>query len=327
MARKRIAIVTGGNVAERGVSLNSAKTVYEHLDPAKYESYIVELNGTDFFEQQTGRRLDKNDFSLPTDDGPLRFELVYLMLHGHPAEDGRLQGYFELIGMPYTGCDVFSSALTFDKQATKDYLRTYGVPMADSRLLHKGRPLDLGGLRGLGLPLFVKPNKNGSSYGVSKVTDFDALGRAIDLAFEYDNEVVVEQFLKGREFSHGVLRHKGRIEVLPITEIKPFGEFFDYRAKYEKQSEEVTPADLEEALYEKARQQTARLYELLSARGACRMDYILVADTFHFLEANTIPGMSETSILPQQAIAHGWSIRQLLDFVIEEALARPVEAQ
>lgn len=320
MAKKRIAIVTGGDVAERGVSLESARTVFNHLDSEKYERFIIELNGTEFVEQVRGVTLDKNDFSLRRDGEGLRFDLVYLMLHGHPAEDGRLQGYFELIGLPCTGCDVFCSALTFDKQATKDYLRTYGVPMAESRLFFKGRPHELEPLQELGLPLFVKPNKNGSSYGVTKVKQFDQLPEAMDQAFRYDNEVVVEQFLDGREFSNGVFRRKGRIEVLPVTEIKPFGDFFDYSAKYEKQSEEITPAVLEETLAQQVRAQTERLYELLGCRGACRMDYILVEDVFYFLEANTIPGMAETSILPQQAIAHGLSISELLDLVIEEAL-------
>ncbi len=320
MSKKRIAIVTGGDVAERGISLNSAQTVFDHLDPAKYDRFVIELNGKEFVEQKSGARIDKNDFTLRVDGGKLGFDLVYLMLHGHPAEDGRLQGYFELLGIPYTGCEVFCSALTFDKQATKDYLRTHGVPMAASRLLHKGSPYDRKELEELGLPLFVKPNKNGSSYGVTKVKAFDKLDEAIQLAFQYDQEVVVEQFLGGREFSHGVLRRNGEVVVLPITEIKPFGEFFDYSAKYEKQSEEITPAELADGLWEQVSDQTARLYQLLQCKGACRMDYILVGDTFHFLEANTIPGMSETSLLPQQAIAHGWTIRELLDAVVDEAL-------
>jgi D-alanine-D-alanine ligase len=320
MSKLNIAIVTGGDVAERGISLNSAKTVYEHLDEQKYSRYVIELNGHTFQEQSSGAVVDKNEFTLHLDGQTIRFDVVYLMLHGHPAEDGRLQGYFELLGIPCTGCDVFASALTFDKQATKDFLRTHEVPMADSRLLFKGRPVDWPSLEQLGMPLFVKPNKNGSSYGVTKVKEIDALEDAISLAFQYDDEVVVEQFLDGKEFSNGVVRKNGEITVLPITEIVPHGEFFDYSAKYQKQSEEITPARLSYELTLEAQRQSHKLYEVLSCRGACRFDYILIGNTFYFLEANTIPGMSETSILPQQAIAHGWTISELLDAVVEEAM-------
>jgi D-alanine-D-alanine ligase len=315
-----IAIITGGDVAERGISLASARTVYTHLDAAKYVKYVIELTGGRFIEQGSGAPVDLNDFSLSKQGSRIHFDLAYLMLHGHPAEDGRLQGYFELIGLPYTGCDVFSSALTFDKQATKDFLRSHDVPMAESRLLRKGQAHDTKELLKLGLPLFVKPNKNGSSYGVSKVKAADQLEAAIQLAFQYDDEVVAEAFLDGKEFSCGVLRRGGEALALPITEIVPFGEFFDYQAKYEKQSEEITPARLSESLTRKARELSRRVYLALGCRGACRVDYILVGDTFFLLEVNTIPGMSETSILPQQAIAQGWTIAELLDAVVEEAL-------
>jgi D-alanine-D-alanine ligase len=296
--------------------------VFEHLDPARYNKYIIELNEGRFSEQETGAPVDMNDFSLNLDGRRLYFDLVYLMLHGHPAEDGRLQGYFELLSIPYTGCNVFTSALTFDKQATKDFLRSHGIPMADSRLLLKGKDIDWENLGMPGLPLFVKPNKNGSSYGASKVNTTEGLEGAIQYAFQYDDEVVVEQFLKGREFSNGVVRRHGEIVVLPVTEIVPFGEFFDFKAKYEKQSEEITPARLSQELTRKAQAQSRLLYELLGCRGACRFDYILVGDIFYFLEANTIPGMSENSILPQQAVAQGWTISELLDAVVEEALGK-----
>jgi len=320
MDKLNIAIITGGDVAERGVSLNSAKTVFAHLNSEKYQRYIIELNGSTFTEQVSGATVDKNDFSVCINDRRVRFDLAYLMLHGHPAENGRLQGYFELLEIPYTGCDVLASALTFDKQATKDFLRTYDIPMAESRLLFKGHSIPWNVMKALGLPLFVKPNKNGSSYGVTKVKATEELEAAIEKAFQYDDEVVVEQFLDGKEFSNGVLRKNGEIVVFPLTEIVPHGEFFDYQAKYEMASEEITPARLSPELTLKAQEQSRRLYELLQCRGACRFDYILVGDIFFFLEANTIPGMSETSILPQQAIAHGWTISEVLDAVVEEAL-------
>jgi D-alanine-D-alanine ligase len=316
-----VAIIAGGDVAERGISLQSAATVHQHLDAAKYRKFLIELNRGVFTEKNSGTRVDLNDFSLPLPGETIRFDLILLMIHGHPAEDGCLQGYFQLLGIPCTGCNLFVSALTFDKQACKDFLRAYDIPMAPSQLLHKGKPIDLAALSGMGLPLFVKPNKNGSSYGVSKVKSTEELPAAIAKAFEFDDEVVVEGFLAGIEVSNGVLRRNGEIVVLPITEIVPQNEFFDYKAKYEKESQEITPARLSDELRDKCQAQTKRLYEVLGCRGLCRFDYILVGETFYFLEGNTIPGMSATSIVPQQAAAHGWSIAELLDAVVEDALS------
>ena len=314
-----IAIITGGNVAERPVSLKSAVTVARHLDDAHYRKFVLELNGKSFVEQQSGRTVDLNDFSLLLENGErVFFDLAYLILHGHPAEDGRLQGYLEMLGIPYTGCDPLVSALTFDKQACKDFLHVHGIPMAPSRVVFRGGPIDEKALLEMGLPLFVKPNKNGSSFGVSKVNAPEALDAAIARAFEFDDEVVVEGFLKGREFSNGVFRQNGEIVVLPVTEIISFNEFFDYKAKYENESKEVTPADLTPELLHKCQEQTRKIYAALGCRGICRFDYILVGDTFFFLEANTIPGMSEASIVPQQARAFGISLSGLLDAVVRE---------
>ena len=318
--KTRIAVITGGNVAEREVSLKSAATVAKHLDSSKYEAFVIELNGTVFSEQKSGARVDLNDFSVTIDGTRVYFDLAYLMLHGHPAEDGRIQGYLELLGIPYTGCDVFVSALTFDKQACKDYLRSYGIPMAPSTVVFKGKGYDPSELLGMGLPLFVKPNKNGSSFGVSKVNTADQLEAAIEKAFGFDDEVVVEAFLKGREFSNGAVRKNGEITVLPITEIVSQNEFFDYKAKYENESEEITPARLTEDLTRQCQEQTRKIYAALGCRGISRFDYILVGDVFYFLEANTIPGMSEASIVPAQAQAHGWTITELLDPVVQEGL-------
>lgn len=319
MKKIKVAIITGGNVAERSVSLQSAQTVYKHLDGNKYQKYIIELNGTIFTDQATGRRVDLNDFSLAEDHGKVHFDLIFFMLHGHPAEDGCLQGYFEVLGIPYTGCDQFVSALTFNKQATKDYLRSHGIPMAGSRLLLKDQNYKLEELHKLGLPLFVKPNKNGSSYGVSKVKSFDTLQDAITLAFQYDDEVIVEQFLDGQEFSNGVVRKDGNTLVLPITEIVSQNEFFDFKAKYESESQEITPARLTLEQTASCQATTKKIFEALGCAGMARIDYIKVDETFNFLEANTIPGMSEASIIPQQAKAHGWTIADLLDAVVEEA--------
>ena len=318
--KKNIAIVTGGDVAERNVSLQSAKNISSELNKDKYNIFIIELNKGKFTLQGTDNQIDLNDFSLNINQNHLTFDLVYLMLHGHPAEDGNLQGYFKLIGMPFTGCNLFTSAITFGKQATKDILKKYKVPMASSFLLTKSSSWKKEELIELGLPLFVKPNKNGSSFGVSKVKKEEELELAIQMAFEFDDEVVVEGFLSGPEFSNGVFRKGNEIIVLPITEIISENEFFDYKAKYENQSQEITPASLSDELTSKCKAQTKMIYEVLGGSGVVRVDSICVGDTFYFLEVNTIPGMSNTSIIPQQVKAYGMTVSELLDCVIEEAL-------
>jgi D-alanine-D-alanine ligase len=318
--KKNIAIVTGGDVAERNVSLQSAKNIALEMDKNKYNIFIIELNKGKFTLQGTDNFIDLNDFSLRTGTNHTTFDLVYLMLHGHPAEDGNLQGYFNLIGMPFTGCNLFTSAITFGKQATKDILKKYHIPMAHSILLTKNTFWNEEELLSLGLPLFVKPNKNGSSFGVSKVKSKNELSEAISIAFQYDDEVVVEAFLSGPEFSNGVFRNDNGVEVLPITEIITENEFFDYKAKYENQSQEITPARLPQELTAKCKAQTKLIYEVLGCKGVVRVDSICVDDTFYFLEVNTIPGMSNTSIIPQQVKSQGITVSNLLDYVINEAL-------
>ena len=315
-----LAILTGGNVAERGISLKSAQTIVRFLNKQKYTAYIIELNGKAFFEQSSGIELDMNDFSLKKGGKKITFDLVFLILHGHPAEDGSIIGYFELLGIPCTGCDHFVSALTFNKQLTKDFLRPYGIPMADSRLLQKNIEIDVEDIKSMGFPLFVKPNKNGSSYGVSKVPNEHCIQTSVAKSFEFDDEVIIEQFMDGVEFSNGVFRKGKEVIVMPITEIRPEKEFFDYEAKYENASQEITPANLSLKLTSKCQALSKQLYELLNCKGMVRFDYILVENTFYLLEANTIPGMSEQSIVPQQVRAMGWTLTDFLDAIIEEAL-------
>ena len=225
------------------------------------------------------------------------------------------------LGIPCTGCDHFVGALTFNKQRTKDFLRPYGIPMADSRLLRKGAPIDIADIKSMGFPLFVKPNKNGSSYGVTKVPDENCILTSTQKAFQFDDEVIVEQFMAGQEFSNGVFRKGKEVIVMPITEIKSNNEFFDYKAKYENESEEITPAEISDDLKAQCQALTKKIYKILNCKGMCRVDYILMNDVFHLLEINTIPGMSEQSIVPQQVQAMGWSLTDFLDAVVEEALA------
>ena len=320
--KQNIAILTGGNVAERGVSLRSAKTIKEFLNPDKCNPYVIELNRKQFIEQTTGIQLDLNDFSFLLDKEKITFDLVFLMLHGHPAESGSILGYFELIGIPCTGCNHFVSALTFNKQRTKDFLRPYDIPMADSRLLRKGQKIDIEDIKSMGFPLFVKPNKNGSSYGISKVPDENCIVTSTQKAFEFDDEVIVEQFMQGQEFSNGVFRSGEEVIVMPITEIRTENEFFDYKAKYENESEEITPAEISDSLTAQCKARTKKIYELLNCKGMCRVDYILMDGIFHLLEINTIPGMTQESFIPQQVEAMGWKLSDFLDIIIAESLKK-----
>ena len=316
-----IAILTGGSSSEREISLQSAALVDKYLDTRKYTFRTIILEKDGWYEKVTGTRVDLNDFSLRIDGHREIFDFVFIIIHGTPAEDGKIQGYFEYLGIPHSTCDTLASALTFNKQMCKDYLKAFGIPMAPSRLLKKDQSWDEDVLTGeLGLPLFVKPNNNGSSYGVSKVTLYGDLNGAVKQAFNYDKEVIVETFLAGTEVSSGVVREGSILHAFPVTEIVPKKEFFDYEAKYKGASEEITPARISAVLLTKCEQRSKDVYNFLNCRGMVRFDYILVDEEFYFLEANTIPGLSEASIVPQQARAYGWSITKLLDVVIGDCI-------
>jgi len=319
MKKLNVAILTGGNVAERSISLKSAKTIEKHLNPERFTNRVIELNGKDFVDQQSGVILDKNDFSMQLAGEHITFDYVFLMLHGQPAEDGAIVGYFDLLGIPYNGNNHFVSALTFNKQACKEYLRPHGYAMAPSVLLQKSRAIDWEALKAMKLPVFVKPNNNGSSYGISKVDKYEDFEQAIAKGFEFDTELVVEGYLKGREFSIGTVRADGEIVVMPVTEIIPHNDYFDFDAKYKNQSDEVTPADITEAERKEVQAICASMYQTLGCKGLARFDFIQDDGAFNFLEVNTIPGFSEQSLFPQQAQEHGWSITKLLDYVIDDS--------
>lgn len=318
-----VAIIAGGPSAERGVSLKSAQTIAKHLSPKKYNATTIDISPEGWFDIQSGQQVDLNRFCLIGNKGQdvLKFDFAFIIVHGTPAEDGKLQGYFEMMGIPHSACSVLTSALTFNKQMCKDHLKLYDIPMAESMIVTKIISRAEVEQNGITVPLFVKPNNNGSSYGVTKVKDWSQLESAIAHALEYDHEVMIERALVGKEFSCGVVREGTTYHVLPITEIIPKGEFFDFAAKYEGESQEITPARLEKALADQCQERSGRLYRLLGCRGMVRFDYILEGDTFYLLEANTTPGMSEASIIPQQAQAYGWSIERLLDIVVTDCLA------
>lgn len=316
-----IAILTGGPSAERIISERSAQLVSRFLDPERYSWRLISIETDGWMDSESKAKIDLNDFSLTIRGKKETFDFVFLMIHGTPAEDGLIQGYFEMQGIPHSTCSTLSAALTFNKQKCKNYLQAFQIPMARSILLNKGSDYINSELLDLGLPLFVKPNCNGSSYGVSKVKTESELQKAIDFAFNYDDEVVVEAFLAGREFGCGVIREGQVLHAFPVTEIVPKAEFFTYEAKYEGASEEITPAELSGDLTLQCQELSKKLYKVLSCKGVVRFDFILVGDQFFLLEANTIPGMSEASIIPQQARAYGWSIGKLLDVIIEDCSA------
>lgn len=319
--RLNIGLFTGGFSEEREVALKSARLLEKYLDPDKYQLYKIDVQREAWLYEQR-YPFDLTDAVLKLPEEEVELDAAFVIIHGSPAEDGWIQGYFEMKNIPYTCSSPFASALTFDKQATKNYLKCFDVPMAHSVLLHRGETPTETELQKLGMPLFVKPNKQGSSFGVSKVKSVEALDEAIEKAFQYDNEVLVESFISGREFSNGVTYLDGKPFALPITEIKPFHEFFDYAGKYELQSEEITPADIPADLVDQCRARSSQIYELLQCKGMVRFDYILEDGQFKFLEANTIPGLSETSIIPQQVEAAGYSLSQFLEEQLAACLGK-----
>lgn len=317
---KNIAILTGGDSEERVISLKSGQVVYDNLPKDCYRCRMIDIQHADWRDLESGTPVDKNDFSLTIDGEKIRFDAAFAALHGSPLEDGKMQGYLEMLGIPYTCCNGYVCALTMNKHNTKVHLQPYGVPMAPSKLLHRSQAVDTAELLQLGLPLFVKPNSHGSSFGVTKVKTAEALLPAIEEAWRFSPDAVVEAFMPGREFGNGAFRYKGEIVTLPVTEIIPHTEFFDFAAKYEGKSDEVTPAEISPELSRQCQELSRRCYEALNCSGVVRFDYILIDDTFHFLEVNTIPGISPASIVPQQARANGWTLSEFFSMLLEAAL-------
>lgn len=325
MTKKKVAIVAGGDSGEYEVSINSAAVVYKNLNRKHYDPYTLIIKGSDWYYEAGDTRVmvDKNDFSLILDGSKVRFDCIFVAIHGTPGEDGKLQGYLEMMDLPYTSCDWIVSALTFDKEACKTLVSYNGVVVPPTIMLKTETQFDKEKiLNEIGLPCFVKPNKGGSSVGISRVNKNNELEKAIALAFEEDDEVLVEKFIQGREITCGVFKTKGKLVVLPITEIVSKKEFFDYEAKYEGMSEEITPARIPEEVDTDCKSVSAMLYEKLNCRGVVRFDYIFNNNALYFLEVNTVPGLSEASIVPQQAEEMGLSVSQLFSMLIEDAIER-----
>lgn len=319
---KTIAIVSGGDSSEFEISVQSANEVKKTL-ASKYELYIIMIRGNNWYwEDQKGRyhNVDKNDFSLITDEYRIRFDAVFIAIHGTPGENGLLQGYFDMLDIPYTSCGAFCSGLSFNKQACKLFLKEYNIPMAEAFLLRDGDKLEVETIISkTGLPCFVKPNDSGSSFGVSKVKAKKELIPAIENAFKESNEVLIEAFMQGREVACGVVKTKDRSIILPITEISTKNEFFDHEAKYSPgNAVEITPADLPAPITDEIQAMSSRIYDVLGCKGIVRVDFIIIGDRPSFLEINTIPGMTEKSLIPQQAKAAGIALEDLYSMVIED---------
>lgn len=327
MTKKNIAVVMGGFSDEYEVSLKSGQLIYDELDRELYNVYKVHvLKEGWFFIDDNGEKLpiDKADFSVKLDNvEKLNFDVCFNTIHGAPGENGVLQAYWDAIGQKYTGCDFYQSALTFNKKDTLAVLSKYGIPSAKSFYLRKGEDFkEEEIIKELGLPCFVKPNQSGSSLGISKVKEPSEFKGALEKAFAEDDEVLVEAFLDGMEVSVGVVDYKGKITVLGITEIVSENDFFDYEAKYEGASQEITPARIDEETRKKVEEIAIRAYQSLGMKGFSRSEFIIVEGTPYMLEMNTNPGFSPASILPQQARIYGISIKDLCGNEVEKALER-----
>lgn len=319
---KTIAIATGGDSSEYEISVKSATEVGNLLS-SRYIVYIIMIRGTNWYwEDKKGRyhNIDKNDFGLVTDEHRIRFDAVFIAIHGTPGEDGLLQGYFDMMGIPYTSCGAFSSALTFNKQACKLFLKEYKIPMADAILVRKGEQLNTANIiKQIKLPCFVKPNDSGSSFGVTKVKKSEDLIPAVETAFKESSEVLIEAFMDGREVACGVVKTKNKAIILPVTEIISKNEFFDYEAKYTPgKSDEVTPAKMPEVVTDEIQRLSSLVYDLLGCKGIVRVDFIIIGQKPYFLEINTVPGMTKESLIPKQAEAAGIPLQELYSMIVEE---------
>ena len=320
--KRRIAIVAGGDTSEYEVSLRSAKGIYSFIDKDVYELYIVLMHGLDWHVQlqdDVTAPIDRNDFSFIKDGTKITFDFAYITIHGTPGEDGQLQGYFDMLHIPYSCCGVLAASLTYDKFACNQYLKAFGVTVADSLLLKKGQTItDEQVVEHIGLPCFIKPSLGGSSFGVTKVKEVSQIQPAIKKAFEEAQEVMIESFLQGTEITCGCYKTKTKQVVLPITEVVTHNEYFDYDAKYNGAVDEITPARIPDSLRDRVQQLTSAIYDILGAQGIIRIDYIITAgEKINMLEVNTTPGMTATSFIPQQVRAAGLDIKDVMTDIIE----------
>ncbi len=320
--KRTIAIVAGGDSSELPVSLRSAQGLYSFMDKERYNLYIVEIEGHRWeavMADGSREPIDRNDFSFTHNGQKTAFDFAYITIHGTPGENGILQGYFDLIGLPYSSCNVLVSAMTFSKFTLNQYLKGFGIRVSESLILRKGFEITNEEVKEkIGLPCFVKPNAGGSSFGVTKVKSEDQIQPAIEKAFHESDEVMIEAFMKGTEITCGCYKTKQKEVVFPITEVVTGNEFFDYDAKYNGQVQEITPARLSDDTTERVKLITSAIYDILGCSGIIRVDYIITeGEKVNLLEINTTPGMTATSFIPQQVRAAGLDIKDVLTDIIE----------
>jgi D-alanine-D-alanine ligase len=321
---RKIALITGGYSGESVISYKSAATIQNNIDVAKWDCYLIDIHPDGwFYTSPAGEKIfiDKNDFSISLDGQHIIFDAVLVGLHGTPGEDGKLQGYFDCLGIPYTSCDAATSALTFNKRYTVAVAAFAGINVAKSVHLFKNDGVDAAAiLNHLSLPVFVKPNNGGSSIGMSKVNNAEDMQPALQKAFDEDEQVLVEEFIKGREFTIGVFKTKGNIITLPMTEIITKNDFFDFEAKYEGKSEEVTPALTSEKISTQIKEAAEKIYKVFNCKGVVRIDFIYeeAKQLPYMLEINTVPGQSAASIIPQQVTAMHSNLKEFYSLLLEE---------
>ena len=321
---KNIAIIAGGNSSEYEVSMKSGKNIYDEVDENRYNKYLVILKGRDWHVEIGEKKypVDRNDFSFTRDGEKILFDFAYITIHGVPGENGLLQGYLDMMGVPYGCCNVLASALTFDKHTCNTYLKSYGVNVADSVMLIRGMTYDVNEIiNEVGLPCFVKPNAEGSSFGVTKVKEAAQLEEALKKAFALCREVLVETFIDGTELTCGVVKAGDMDITMPIAEVIPKNEFFDFEAKYNPtKSDEIIPARISPELTKRIKTLSSMIYDILRCEGIVRVDYIVREDEIFMLEVNTTPGMTSNSFVPKMVRAMGGTLREVLTKIIDNKL-------
>jgi len=324
--KKNIALVTGGYSKESVVSYKSVSNISDNIDAEQYNCYIIDINKNGWYytnENKLQKEVNKNDFSIEINNKIIKFDLVFICIHGTPGEDGKIQGYLDCLNIPYTSSSPINSAIMCNKHYTKAIASQNRISVAKSLKLYKNNNLNESKeniILKLKMPLFIKPNNGGSSIGTNKVTHVDEIIKSLEIAFEEDNEVLVEEFIDGREFTVGVFKLKGEILVFPITEIISENVFFNFEAKYEGQSNEITPAIIEKTVSDKLIDASKKIYNTFNCKGVIRIDYIY-NDTMNepfMLEINSIPGQTKHSVVPKQVAAMGWSLKTFYSMIIEE---------
>lgn len=326
MSKLTIAVLMGGYSSEAAISQMSGNTVCKHLDPSKYTVYPISILKDGWHCTHPDHKpipVDKSDFSITLDGTKIKFDCVFNTIHGTPGEDGRIQAYLGLLNIPQTACNYYEAALTFNKRDCISVLRAYGIKTATNYFINQGDAIHVEEIISkVGLPCFVKANKAGSSFGVSKVYAAEDLEAALENSFKEDDEIIIESFLEGTEVSVGVINYNGKITALPVTEIVSENDFFDYEAKYAGKSQEITPARISPEQTEAVQREAERVFKILKLKGLTRAEFIFHNGEPHFLEVNTTPGLSPASIIPQQAKVAGISLTDLFDNVIQQAINR-----